>query len=47
MSVLIYGRDTSYNVQKVLWLLEELEIEYSHKQLGGKFGGLETEEFKS
>ncbi|ORU94627.1 MAG: glutathione S-transferase [Cycloclasticus sp. symbiont of Bathymodiolus heckerae] len=47
MSVLIYGRDTSYNVQKVLWLMEELNIKYSHTQLGGKFGGTETEEFES
>lgn len=46
MSVLIYGRDTSYNVQKVLWLLEELNVEYRHIQLGGKFGGTESEEFK-
>ena len=46
MSILLYGRHTSYNVQKVLWLLEELEVEYRHIQLGGKFGGTETEEFK-
>jgi glutathione S-transferase len=46
MSIEILGRHTSYNVQKVLWFLEELEIEYSHTQLGGKFGGTDTEEFK-
>ncbi len=46
MSLLIYGRQTSYNVQKVLWLLEELEVEYKHIQLGGRFGGLEMDEFK-
>jgi glutathione S-transferase len=46
MSIEILGRHTSYNVQKVLWFLEELEIEYSHTQLGGKYGGTDTEEFK-
>jgi len=45
MSVSIYGRHTSFNVQKILWLLDELSIKYSHIQLGGKFGGTETEEF--
>ena len=45
MPVLIYGRHTSYNVQKVLWLLEELQIQYQHIQAGGKFGGTDTEEF--
>ena len=45
MPVLIYGRHTSYNVQKVLWLLEELAVECRHTQLGGTHGGTETEEF--
>lgn len=33
----LYGRTTSFNVQKVLWLLDEL---------GGRFGGLDSEAFK-
>jgi len=41
----IYGRHTSYNVQKVLWLADELELSYSHIQTGGKFGGNKTSEF--
>lgn len=41
----IYGRTTSFNVQKVLWLLEELDISFEHIEVGGRFGGLETEEF--
>ncbi len=41
----LYGRSTSLNVQKVLWLLEELGLSYEHIELGGKFGGLDTEEF--
>ncbi len=45
MTVEILGRHTSYNVQKVLWLVEELDLEYVHKPLGGKHGGLDTAEF--
>ena len=41
----IFGRHTSYNVQKVLWLADELELNYSHVQIGGKFGGNDTAEF--
>jgi len=33
-------------VQKVLWLLEAIDVEYNHIKLGGKFGGLETDAFK-
>ncbi len=41
----LYGRTTSFNVQKILWLLEELHISYEHIELGGKFGGLDSSEF--
>jgi len=41
----IYGRHTSYNVQKVLWLADELELDYRHIQIGGKFGGNDSVEF--
>jgi len=43
----ILGRDTSYNVQKVLWFLDELKLKYEHTQIGGKYGGTDTEEFSS
>ncbi|TMP30828.1 hypothetical protein CWB99_05700 [Pseudoalteromonas rubra] len=29
----LYGRTTSFNVQKVLWLLDELGLEYTHIEL--------------
>jgi len=45
LSIVIYGRHTSYNVQKVLWLLDELRLSYQHIELGGKPGDTETEEF--
>ncbi len=45
MSILIYGRHTSYNVQKVLWLLDEFQVSYKHIELGGKPGDTETDKF--
>lgn len=41
----IFGRTTSFNVQKVLWLADELSLDYEHIELGGRFGGLDTPEF--
>jgi len=41
----IFGRHTSYNVQKVLWLADELELNCSLVEVGGKFGGNETGDF--
>jgi glutathione S-transferase len=41
----LFGRTTSFNVQKILWLLEELDVDYEHIELGGRFGGLDTADF--
>jgi glutathione S-transferase len=41
----LYGRVTSFNVQKILWLLDELQLPYEHIELGGRFGGLNSKEF--
>ena len=41
----LFGRTTSVNVQKVLWTLEELGIDYERTDLGGAFGGLESPEY--
>lgn len=41
----IWGRRNSLNVQKVLWLAEELALQYEHIPAGGSFGGLDTPEF--
>jgi glutathione S-transferase len=35
----VWGRTDSSNVQKVLWCLGELGLEYERVDLGGKFGG--------
>lgn len=36
----VFGRLTSANVQKVIWVLEELELPYDHENRGGRYGGL-------
>ncbi len=43
--IVLYGRDTSYNVQKVLCLLHHLQIDFQHIQTGGRFGGNDSAEF--
>jgi len=46
-TVEIWGRASSGNVQKVLWALEELGIEYHHIPAGGKYGVIDSDEFKA
>ena len=41
----LWGRASSFNVQKVLWLLHELGLEFEHEQVGGAFGGLKDPAF--
>ncbi|MDH6260968.1 glutathione S-transferase [Bradyrhizobium sp. BR13661] len=41
----VYGRKSSFNLQKVMWLVGELGIAHKHVELGGSFGGLDTAEF--
>lgn len=41
----VYGRRNSFNVQKVMWLVGELGIEYAHVPLGGDAGGLDDPAF--
>ncbi|MBL41441.1 MAG: glutathione S-transferase [Rhodospirillaceae bacterium] len=41
----IWGRDTSSNVQKVLWMCEELKLNFKRIDAGGPFGGLKDTEF--
>ncbi|MGH8207567.1 MAG: glutathione S-transferase family protein [Steroidobacteraceae bacterium] len=43
----VWGRRNSFNVQKVLWLIGELGLEYEHVPAGGSFGRLEQPEFLS
>src|SRR4051812_25926830 len=41
----VWGRRSSFNVQKVMWLVGELELEHRHVPLGGDFGGLRDPAF--
>ncbi|WP_110708643.1 glutathione S-transferase [Salinicola sp. CR57] len=41
----IWGRESSYNVQKVLWLADEIGLDYRHRPAGGEQGGLDDEAF--
>lgn len=43
----IIGRDTSSNVQKVLWICGELELPFEREDLGGPFGGNDTPEYRA
>jgi glutathione S-transferase len=41
----IWGRRNSVNVQKVLWIADELGVSYRHTQIGGPFGGTREPEY--
>lgn len=41
----IWGRANSFNVQKVIWLIEEMQLPHLHVEAGGKHGGLDAPEF--
>ncbi|MCK5515506.1 MAG: glutathione S-transferase N-terminal domain-containing protein [Desulfobulbaceae bacterium] len=43
--IILWGRASSANVQKVAWLGEELGLEVDRKDVGGPFGGLDTPEY--
>ena len=43
--ITLYGRRSSCNVQKAMWVLNELDVAHEHIELGGDFGGLDTPEF--
>jgi len=41
----VWGRRSSFNVQKVMWLIGELGLAHEHIDAGGAFGGLDTPDF--
>jgi glutathione S-transferase len=43
----VWGRRSSFNLQKVMWLVGELEVAHRHIEAGGQFGGLDTPEFRA
>lgn len=43
--LILWGRASSANVQKARWALEETGAEFDLREIGGRFGGLDTPEF--
>jgi glutathione S-transferase len=43
----IWGRSTSANVQKVLWMVDEIGLAYERIDAGGRFGGLDTPAYRA
>lgn len=43
----VWGRRSSANVQKVLWLVGELGLPHQHIPVGGDFGGLDDPAFRA
>lgn len=45
--ITVWGRATSANVQIVMWALAEIGLECERIDAGGRFGGLDTPEFRA
>ena len=43
--IILWGRRSAFNVQKILWALGELDLAFEHRDAGGSAGGLDTPEF--
>ena len=41
----VWGRTNSINVQKVMWLIGELGLSHERVDVGGPFGGTDTQEY--
>jgi len=44
--IVVHGRASSSNVQKVLWLFDELGIAFERIDRGGRFGGLDDADYR-
>ena len=47
MARILWGRDTSSNVMKVIWTLEELGLAYDRRDVGGKYGQTDTPAYRA
>lgn len=43
----IWGRANAYNVQKVLWFIDELALDFEHIDIGSQIGELERDSFRA
>ncbi|WP_287815052.1 glutathione S-transferase [Pseudomonas sp.] len=41
----VWGRRSAFNVQKIMWLIGELNLHHEHIPAGGSFGIRDTSEF--
>ena len=41
----VWGRRSSFNLQKVMWLVGEMGLPHEHIPAGGSFGGLDDPAF--
>lgn len=47
MARILWGRDTSSNVMKAIWTLEELGLAYDRRDVGGKYGQTDTPAYRA
>lgn len=47
MTITVWGRKNSANVQKVAWALVELGLKWNSVRVGGAFGGTDTPEYRA
>ncbi len=47
MALEIFGRNTSSNVQSVMWAVAELGLEHTRHDVGGAFGKTDTPEYRA
>ncbi|WP_340116728.1 glutathione S-transferase family protein [Pelagibius sp. 7325] len=45
--IVVHGRANSTNVQKVLWLFDEIGLPFERFDRGGKFGGLDDPDYRA
>jgi glutathione S-transferase len=45
--IVVHGRANSSNVQKVLWLFDEIGLPFERIDRGGRFGGLDDPEYRA
>lgn len=45
--IVVHGRANSSNVQKVLWLFDEIGLPFERIDRGGKFGGLDDPDYRA
>ncbi len=45
--IIVHGRATSSNVQIVMWAIGELGLKYERRDVGGRFGGTDTPEYRA